>query len=116
MLRPRPDVAVVGGGPAGSALTIALARRGLRVVLIEAVPEREPRVGETVPPDLRYYLHRLGVWDSFARAAHLPSGGSCSAWGDPSLAFQDAFSHPRGGGWHLDRPRFDTTLLAEAGR
>ncbi len=30
-----PDVTIVGGGPAGAALAIALGRRGVRVVLYE---------------------------------------------------------------------------------
>lgn len=116
MPRPQPDVAVVGGGPAGSALAIALARQGIRVRLIEAVPERKLRVGETVPPELEHYLRELTVWDAFAQGGHLPSGGICSAWGGQALTFQDAFSRPHGGGWHLDRPRFDAMLLAEADR
>lgn len=73
------DVAVVGAGMVGSACAVGLARRGLRVVLIE---ERAPspwRVGDDV--DLRVValapssvdvLRGLGVWDVIAAARVSP--------------------------------------------
>ncbi|NNC00320.1 tryptophan halogenase, partial [Corallococcus exiguus] len=42
-------------------------------------------MGETLPPDSRRLLARLGVWEAFARQGHLRSMGSCSRWGDSAL-------------------------------
>ena len=44
------DVVVVGGGPAGSAAAIGLARRGATVVVLERTRYEEQRVGETLRP------------------------------------------------------------------
>lgn len=114
---PEVDALVVGGGPAGAATALALARAGRRAMVIEeSAYGRAFRVGETVPPDLRGVLRELGAWDSFAAAGHLPSAGNASAWGRGELAIRDALFDPRGHGWHLDRARFDATLGAEAER
>ncbi|MFG2961162.1 FAD-dependent oxidoreductase [Streptomyces sp. NPDC048291] len=49
--RPRPHLAVIGAGPAGLAATLAAARHGVRVTLIDAAPEaggqfyRQPAAG-----------------------------------------------------------------------
>jgi flavin-dependent dehydrogenase len=114
----RFDAAVAGGGPAGLAAALALERAGLRAAVIEASSYAGFRIGETVPPDIAPALANLGAWDSFAAAVaaggHLPSRGTCSAWGDADLAFRDAFEDPRGNGWHLDRALFDATLAQEA--
>ncbi|WP_434300949.1 NAD(P)/FAD-dependent oxidoreductase [Corallococcus exiguus] len=111
----RYDVAVLGGGPAGAALALALCRHsGLRVVLFERSTYAQPHLGETLPPDSRRLLARLGVWEAFARQGHLRSMGSCSRWGDSALGDNDHLRSPWGTGWHLDRSRFDRMLADEA--
>jgi 2-octaprenyl-6-methoxyphenol hydroxylase len=61
------DVAIIGGGPVGVALALALQGNGLQVVLLEA---RESEVNTTDPRALalsygtRLLLQRLGVWDA----------------------------------------------------
>ncbi len=61
------DVAIIGGGPVGAALALALQGNGLQVVLLEA---RESEVNTTDPRALalsygtRLLLQRLGVWES----------------------------------------------------
>ncbi|MHA7628768.1 NAD(P)/FAD-dependent oxidoreductase [Corallococcus sp. M7] len=113
----RFDVAVLGGGPAGAALALALRRHsGLRVVLFERSTYAQPHLGETLPPDSRRLLARLGVWEAFARQGHLRSMGSCSRWGDSALGYNDHLRSPWGTGWHLDRARFDRMLADEASR
>jgi flavin-dependent dehydrogenase len=113
----RYDVAIVGAGPAGAACGLALARAGAgRVALIEAPPPRGPvaAVGETLPPDARFLLDRLGLWEAFLAENHSPCLGSCSAWGSPVLGHNDFLLNPNGSGWHLDRARFDFFLRREA--
>jgi flavin-dependent dehydrogenase len=109
------DVAVVGGGPAGCATAIALRRRGVEDVLVVAAgAEERVRLGETIPPDTRVALERLGAWGSFLADGHEPCLGSCSAWGSATLGYNDFLFNPHGHGWHLDRRRFELRLAAEA--
>ena len=55
------DVLVVGGGPAGSTIAALLARKGLKVVLVER--DRHPRfhIGESLLPMNMPILDRLGL-------------------------------------------------------
>ncbi|GGO89024.1 FAD-dependent oxidoreductase [Wenjunlia tyrosinilytica] len=56
------DVCVVGGGPAGRALALALVREGCEVVLLEQHgPGRRAFRGESMAPDAVRLLDRLGV-------------------------------------------------------
>ncbi len=61
------DVAIVGGGPVGAALALALQGNDLNVVLLEA---RESQINATDPRALalsygtRLLLQRLGAWDA----------------------------------------------------
>lgn len=60
--RPQYDVAVVGGGPVGSAAAVAHARRGARVLLLEANPKAAARfAGEWIHPPGTDVLARLGI-------------------------------------------------------
>lgn len=108
----RCDVAVLGGGPAGSALAALLARAGRRPVLLER--DRFPRrkvCGEFLSMEAQGLLARIGCLDSlralgpavierarfFAPAGHaaeFPLGAA--AWGLSRWAFDAAlFRHAR---------------------
>jgi flavin-dependent dehydrogenase len=110
------EVAVLGAGPAGAACALALARRGVGgVCLLDA--GRGPAgaaIGETIPPDARILLDRLGLWRAFLAEGHEPCLGSYSAWGSDVLGFNDFVLNPHGSGWHLDRARFDDLLRRHA--
>ncbi|MDQ1699756.1 MAG: hypothetical protein QOG34_1619 [Frankiaceae bacterium] len=108
------DAVVAGGGPAGSAAAIALARRGARVALADAGAQ-DARVGEALPPAVRPLLRDLGVLERFEAEGHLPSHGTTAAWGGEQLD-HDFVLDPNGSGWHLDRSRFDAFLRDEAER
>ena len=112
----RRDVVVVGAGPAGAATAIGLRRQGLSVTVLERSREPRFRIGETVPADLRPALERLGAWAGFCEQGHLASTGTASAWGTAELMSSDALMQALGGGWHLDRARFDMLLAREAAR
>ncbi|MDP9075044.1 MAG: tryptophan 7-halogenase [Actinomycetota bacterium] len=108
------DVAVVGGGPAGCAAAIVVARAGGRVVVLERSGYGTARIGETVPPDIRVPLDRLGVWKRFCTDGHTPSPGIIAAWGRSEPYANDFILNPHGSGWRLDRRRFDEMLASAA--
>jgi flavin-dependent dehydrogenase len=108
----RFEAVVAGGGPAGAAAALALARRGRRVLLLDASPAGAFRVGEALPPAGRPLLGTLGALDAFLAEGHLPCPGNLSAWGSPGLTATDFLFDLNGHGWHLDRARFDAGLRA----
>lgn len=104
------DVAIVGGGPAGTAAAIALAQAGRSVVVLERSDYDCLRIGETLPPIAQLPLARLGAWERFVRGEHLPSPGTLSVWGQSVPDEAQFILSPYGDGWHLDRRRFDGML------
>lgn len=108
------SVLIVGGGPAGSAAAITLGRAGIPTLLVDAGDSAQYKIGETVPPPIRNILAALGVWETFRKAGHLPSRGTCSAWGASTLGVSDYLFSPLGSGFHLNRERFDRDLFNAA--
>lgn len=107
-------IVIVGGGPAGCAAALTLARHGVTdVLLAEAGCYDTIRVGESVPPDTRRVLDRLGLWRDFVQEEHEVCHGSCSSWGSDRLGYNDFIFNPHGNGWHLDRRRFDAFMAAK---
>jgi 2-polyprenyl-6-methoxyphenol hydroxylase-like FAD-dependent oxidoreductase len=106
------EVAIVGGGPAGAAASLTLARYTDRgCVLIEASDYSAPRIGETVSPALLPLLDYLGAPRPAAEAM-LVCNGSEAAWGGAAAERSSIFSE--GLGWTLDRRRFDASLADAA--
>lgn len=111
---PTYDVVVAGGGPAGAATALRLARAGHSVALLERSRFERPRVGETLAPSIQPLLRELGLWSRFVAAGHLPSWGTRSLWSGPAAEH----SHLMSGydsGWHVDRLTFDRMLFDAAG-
>lgn len=111
------DVAIVGGGPGGSATALSLRAHApsLSVVLVESSHYETFRIGETLPPPARSILEHLSVWDKFQSHGHREVHGTSAAWGSAALLDNDFFYMPANIGWHLDRAAFDAMLAAEAG-
>ena len=115
--QPIADVAVIGGGPAGSAAATMLARQGWNVVLLER--ERFPRehVGESLLPASMPVLEELGAMEAVQAAGFLPKYGATMVWGrDPkpwSWHFREtSVQYPHA--YQVWRPTFDHILLENA--
>src|ERR1051325_2182411 len=61
------DVIIAGGGPAGSSAAIHLARRGIRVLLVEQKKFPRPKLcGEFISPECQKHFESLGVADAMS--------------------------------------------------
>ena len=90
------DVAIIGGGPAGSTAAALLARAGRRVVLFER--EKFPRfhIGESLLPFSMKAFTRLGLHQKFLNAGFLKKYGgeimgACSDSGT-KFYFKDGYA------------------------
>ncbi len=110
----KPTVLVLGGGPAGACVAIQLARAGVHTAVCERAHEFCRRSGEALTPAGRPLLQSLGVYDQLDRDRQLRSPGVVSVWEDEAPRENDFLFSPYGHGWHVDRPRFDRSLLSAA--
>lgn len=109
------DIAIIGGGPAGSAAAITCARRGLSVIVLERDDVFGERPGETMHPGVRPILEQLGLGSRIDRLATALHTGIWVAWGGPPRF--EAFGSDENGPWHgfhLWRPDFDAAMLSLA--
>lgn len=111
----RFDVAIAGGGPAGTAAALTLARLGRSVLLADAAPADAIRVGEGLPPSVHSLLQELGLLERFRADGHRVSHGNVSVWGVNKPQNVDFMFQAHGHGYQLDRCRFDAMLKAAAG-
>lgn len=117
----RTRIAIVGGGPAGSATAIAILNAlgsehaRLDLTLFTSTPRQgEPTIGETIPPAATPVLTNLGLLHLVENGDHLECPGSVSVWGEDQPGHNDFMLQPVGRGYHLDRARFDADLLQMA--
>src|SRR6202522_488209 len=111
------DVAVIGGGPAGSTAAILLARRGYRVIALEK--ERHPRfhIGESLLPMNLPLFERLGVLDKVHALGVFKPGADFEAnneRGYNTYAFSRAIGRSPPHAYQVWRQDFDQMLYAHA--
>ena len=112
------DVAIIGGGPAGSTSATLLARAGRRVIVCER--EKFPRfhIGESLLPVSMKTFTRLGVHEKFERAGFLRKFGgemtsSCCEKG-VKFYFKDGYRSQTESTYQVPRAEFDKVLLDHA--
>jgi flavin-dependent dehydrogenase len=112
------DVAIIGGGPAGSTAAALLARAGRRVIVFER--ERFPRfhIGESLLPFSMKAFTRLGLHEKFQRAGFIKKFGgeflsACSSEGI-KFYFKDAYRSQTDHSYQVTRADFDKVLLDHA--
>jgi flavin-dependent dehydrogenase len=112
------DVAIIGGGPAGSTAAALLARAGRRVTVFER--QRFPRfhIGESLLPFSMKAFTRLGVHEKFLRAGFMKKFGgeifgSCSETG-VKFYFKDGYRSQTDHSYQVTRADFDKVLLDHA--
>src|SRR5881275_1431885 len=112
------DVAIIGGGPAGSTAAALLARAGRRVIIFER--ERFPRfhIGESLLPFSMKAFTRLELHEKFLRAGFMKKFGgemfgACSEQGT-KFYFKDAFRSQTDHSYQVTRADFDKLLLDHA--
>lgn len=113
------DVAVIGGGPAGSTAATLLAYHGRKVVVVER--EKFPRfhIGESLLPFSMSALERMQVLPKLESAGFLPKFGAeiASGSGDREVRFyfKNGFQPRYATAFQVERSRFDELLLDHAG-
>ena len=108
------DVAIIGGGPAGSTAATLLARAGRRVIVLER--DKFPRfhIGESLLPFSTQAFDRLGVREKLDRTFLPKHGGeimaACGTRG-VKFYFKDGFRSTRDRAYQVTRSEFDKLLL-----
>jgi geranylgeranyl reductase family protein len=112
------DVAIIGGGPAGSTAATLLARAGRRVIVLER--EKFPRfhIGESLLPFSMKAFTRMDLLEKFNQAGFLKKYGGefFSACCDKGVKFyfKDAYRSQTDHSYQVTRGDFDKLLLDHA--
>jgi flavin-dependent dehydrogenase len=108
------DFVVVGGGPAGSAISILLAMAGARVALVEKGDYGAFRIGEHLPPAVRGALSALGCETAAIAECAIDTPGIASRWKKSGPVFRPYFNHRGPVGLNVVRNAFDAMLFERA--
>src|SRR6187397_2937892 len=112
------DVAVIGGGPAGSTTSTLLAQDGLKVGLFERETFPRFHIGESLIPETYWVLKRLGMLEKMQRSHFVKkySVQFVNASGKLSAPFYffDNKPYECSQTWQVVRSEFDQMMLENA--
>ena len=111
------DVAVIGGGPAGSTAAILLARRGYKVIALEKARHPRFHIGESLLPMNLPVFERLGVLDKVRELGVFKLGADFQAdneRGYSTYAFSRAIGNSPPHAYQVWRQDFDKMLYDHA--
>lgn len=112
------DVAVIGGGPAGSTISTLLAQRGVKVRLFERDTFPRFHIGESLIPETYWVFKRLNMLDKMKASPFVKkySVQFVNAQGKMSAPFyfHDNKPHECSQTWQVIRSQFDTMMLDNA--
>ncbi len=111
------DIAVIGGGPAGSSLAALLTQAGYRTLLLEREFFPRPHVGESLLPGVLFALAKTGALERVERAGFTRKYGATYVWGRTREPWTIRFSEvpqDRTFTYQCDRAEFDSLLLDHA--
>jgi flavin-dependent dehydrogenase len=111
------DVAVIGGGPAGSTAAALLARRGYRVIALEKAHHPRFHIGESLLPMNLPVFERLGVLDKVRALGVFKPGADFEAdneRGYNTYAFDRAIGNSPPHAYQVWRQDFDKMLYEHA--
>lgn len=107
-----PRIAILGAGPAGSALAALLAKQGIRPVVFD--DEKRPKllVGESLIPGIVAILQRMGIEDRVAAISQFKPGASFLHHCGTQMHFN--FTTVKGRmptyAYNVPRPEFDDVI------
>lgn len=113
-MREQADVVIIGGGPAGSALSILLSKAGRSVIQLERETFPREHIGEGLIPSAVPVLERLGIKKELDKRGYNRKRGTTFVWGDNAEPWTVYFveGNPSAGySYQLYRPEFDDLLL-----
>ena len=111
------DVAIIGGGPAGSTAATLLSKAGRRVIVLER--DKFPRfhIGESLLPFSMETFTRLGIQEKLRAGFVEKFGGEIAEAGGEKAAkfyFKDGFGSRTDRSYQVTRSKFDKMLLDHA--
>ena len=112
----RCDVAVIGGGPAGSTVSTLLAEKGWHVEVLEKHHHPRFHIGESLLPHSMPMLERLGVLDAVEGIGFGVRGGVVSPEDGRTrtVYFANAAGESRPYAYQVKRAEFDEILFRNA--
>jgi flavin-dependent dehydrogenase len=111
------DVAVIGGGPAGSTAAALLSRRGYKVIALEKAHHPRFHIGESLLPMNLPLFERLGVLDKVRAMGVFKPGADFEAdneRGYNTFAFERAIGDSPAHAYQVWRQDFDQMLYQHA--